>query len=73
MSTDAEQRAAAYRMEQDEIARKREVILRRLDAPAAPYAALVARYQPIRDYQLELATNGRTAEDQPKDNGVTVN
>lgn len=67
-----EARAEAYRVEQETIARKRDLILRLLAAPAAPFAALVARYQPIRDYQLEHASYGREQE-QPKDNGVTVN
>jgi hypothetical protein len=72
MSADAEVRAAAYLREQAEITRKRALILRLLAAPAAPFVALVARYQPIRDYQQEQRRNGREA-DQPKDNGVTVN
>jgi hypothetical protein len=70
--TEDEAQAEAYLLEQAEIARKRELILRRLDAPAAPYVALVERYRPIREYQMEQSGNG-TEDPQPKDNGVTVN
>ena len=72
MSHDAEERAEAYRLNQATIARKRELALLRLRAPAAPYEALVERYRPIREYQQEQSQNGRE-DPQPTDNGVTVN
>jgi hypothetical protein len=72
MSHEAEARAEAYRLNQATIARKRELVLQRLQAPAAAFTALVERYRPIREYQMEQSQNGRE-DPQPIDNGVTVN
>ncbi len=70
--SDDEARATVYRLEQAVIAIKRKRLLVILTAPAAPFFALVRRYQPIRDYQKEARRYGRE-QAQPKDNGVTVN
>ncbi len=70
--SDDEARAAVYRLEQAVILNMRKRLLVLLTAPAAPFVALVRRYQPIRDYQKEGRRNGRE-QAHPKDNGVTVN